>query len=255
LGQKVSPIGLRVGLTRDWESRWFATSHYKDNLIEDINIRKFLQSSLIDAAVSSIEIERAADRVKVDIFTARPGIVIGKKGNNINELRQILERMTSKQLQINIQEIKKPELNARLIAQSIAQQLESRVSYRKAMKKAVAAALRAGAKGIRVQCGGRLAGAEMARREWYREGRVPLHTIRANIDYGTYQAHTTFGCIGVKVWVYLGDVKASGEKESVKPPVETISDVESYEETETETEAALSSGKEDEIEDVVTETS
>jgi small subunit ribosomal protein S3 len=253
LGQKVSPIGLRVGLTRDWESRWFATSHYKDNLIEDINIRKFLQSSLIDAAVSSIEIERAADKVKVDIFTARPGIVIGKKGNNINELRKILEQMTSKQLQINIQEIKKPEINARLIAQSIAQQLESRVSYRKAMKKAVAAALRAGAKGIRVQCGGRLAGAEMARREWYREGRVPLHTLCANIDYGIYQAHTTFGCIGVKVWVYLGDVKSSRGDEIVKQPVETISNVESYEQTETE--ATMSKEKEDEIEDVITETS
>ncbi|MCL5985318.1 MAG: 30S ribosomal protein S3 [Actinobacteria bacterium] len=253
MGQKVSPIGLRVGLIRDWESRWFATSHYKSNLIEDINIRRFLQSNLRDAAVSGIEIERAADKVKIDIFTARPGIVIGKKGNNINELRQELERMTGKQLQINIQEIKKPEINARLIAQSIAQQLESRVSYRKAMKKAVAAALRVGAKGIRVQCGGRLAGTEMARREWYREGRVPLHTLRANIDYGTCQAHTTFGCIGVKVWVYLGDVKASGEKENTKPPVETISDVESYEEIETE--ATLSSRKEEEIKDVITETS
>jgi len=253
LGQKVSPIGLRVGVTRDWESRWFATSQYRTNLIEDINIRKFLQENLSDAAVANIEIERAAEKVKIDIFTARPGIVIGKKGNNINELRQKLEHMTGKQLQINIQEIKRPEINARLIAQSIAQQLESRVSYRKAMKKAVAAAIRAGAKGVKVQCGGRLSGAEMARREWYREGRVPLHTIRANIDYGTYQAHTTFGCIGVKAWIYLGDVKVSGEKESIKPPVETIGDVESYEVTQDE--ITQPSGKEDEIEDVTTETS
>jgi len=253
LGHKVSPIGLRVGIIRDWESRWFATSQYKDNLIEDINIRKFLHSNLSDAAVSSIEIERAADKIKVDIFTARPGIVIGKKGNHINELRQILEKMTSKQLQINIQEIKKPEINARLIAQSIAQQLESRVSYRKAMKKAVAAALRAGAKGVRVQCGGRLAGAEMARREWYREGRVPLHTIYANIDYGVYQAHTTFGCIGVKVWIYLGDVKSVEEKEIVKQPVETINDIDSYEGTESEVD--VSERKDDEIEDVIAETS
>lgn len=217
-------MGMRIGIINDWKSKWFTSSAYADYLREDMEIRNYLEQNLSNAAISKIEVERASDKLKIDIFSARPGIVIGKKGSSINEIRKYIEDMTHKVAQINIQEVKTPELDARLVAQSIAQQLESRVSYRKAMKKAVSAAMRAGAKGIKVSCGGRLAGAEMARTEWYREGRVPLHTLRANIDYGFYLARTTFGCIGVKVWIYLGDVLVSSEEAAQRAAAERAKD-------------------------------
>ncbi|MCL6471730.1 MAG: 30S ribosomal protein S3 [Firmicutes bacterium] len=206
MGQKVHPRGLRVGIIENWRSRWFVSKGFDKVLGEDIKIRNILERKLARAAISKIEIERAGDRVKVDIFTARPGIVIGKRGAEVEILRGELEKMTGKQVQINIEEVKRPELDATLVAQSIAEQLEARVGFRRAMKKAVTQAMKSGAQGIKVQCAGRLGGAEMARTEWYREGRVPLHTLRANIDYGFAEALTTFGRIGVKVWIYKGDV-------------------------------------------------
>jgi len=214
MGQKVNPIGLRIGIIEDWKSRWFAGKEYTQYLGEDIKIREHISKRLARAGISKVEIERTGDRIKVDIFTARPGIVIGKGGSEVDVLRADIEEITQKQTQINIQEVKKPELDANLVAQNIAEQLEARVSFRRAMKKAVTSALRSGAQGVRVSCAGRLGGAEMARREWYREGRVPLHTLRANVDYGFAEAYTTFGRIGVKVWVYKGDVlPAEKEKE------------------------------------------
>lgn len=214
MGQKVNPIGLRIGIIEDWKSRWFAGKEYAQYLGEDIKIREHISKRLARAGISKVEIERTGDRVKVDIFTARPGIVIGKGGSEVDALRADIEKITQKQTQINIQEVKKPELDANLVAQNIAEQLEARVSFRRAMKKAVTSALRSGAQGVRVSCAGRLGGAEMARREWYREGRVPLHTLRANVDYGFAEAYTTFGRIGVKVWIYKGDVlPAEKEKE------------------------------------------
>lgn len=206
MGQKVNPNGLRIGINRDWESRWFATKDFAKFVYEDIRIRKLINTQIANSGISKIEIERTSDEVKVDVFTSKPGVVIGKRGTTINDMKIMLQKEVGKSVQLNIIEVKKPELVAKLVSEGIASQLEGRVSFRKAMKKAVSLTLKAGAKGIKVQCSGRLGGAEMARREWYREGRVPLHTLRAAIDYGLSEANTTFGKIGVKVWIYLGDV-------------------------------------------------
>ena len=208
MGQKVYPTGFRLGITENWRSRWFAEKNYAETLGTDLEIRTFLSKRLSRAAVSRVEIERAGDKVKVIILTARPGIVIGKKGAEIDGLRTELEKVAGVekgQRSVDVIEIKRPELDANLVAQSIAEQLEGRVAFRRAMRKAVQSARKAGAKGIRIQCSGRLGGAEMGRREWYREGRVPLHTLRAKIDYGTATAHTTMGSCGIKVWIYLGE--------------------------------------------------
>ena len=209
MGQKVYPTGFRLGITEDWRSRWFAGKDYAATLGNDLAIRKFLEKRLSRAAVSRVEIERAGDKVKVIILTARPGVVIGKKGAEIDGLRADLEKVAGVekgQLSVDVIEVKRPELDASLVAQSIAEQLEGRVAFRRAMRKAVQSARKAGAKGIRIQCAGRLGGAEMSRREWYREGRVPLHTLRAKIDYGFATAATTMGSIGIQVWVYHGEV-------------------------------------------------
>ena len=211
MGQKVNPYGFRLGITTDHVSRWFsdstkAGSRYADYLAEDIKIRQLLQKSLDRAGVSRIEIERTRDRVRVDIHTARPGIVIGRRGAEAERIRADLEKLTGKQIQLNILEVKNPEADAQLVAQGIAEQLSARVAFRRAMRKGLQGAQRAGAKGVRIQVSGRLGGAEMSRSEFYREGRVPLHTLRANIDYGFYEAKTTFGRIGVKVWIYKGDI-------------------------------------------------
>ncbi|HIS39755.1 MAG TPA: 30S ribosomal protein S3 [Candidatus Aphodovivens avistercoris] len=206
MGQKVSPTGFRLGITEDWRSRWYADKDYAKNLENDMAIRNFLNKRLARAAVSKVEIERAGDKVKVLITTARPGIVIGKKGAEIDALRKELEKIASGTVSIEVVEVKRPELDAALIAQSVAEQLEGRVAFRRAMRKAVQSARKSGAKGIRIQCSGRLGGAEMSRREWYREGRVPLHTLRAKIDYGFSTARTQMGAIGVQVWVYHGEV-------------------------------------------------
>ena len=208
MGQKVYPTGFRLGITENWRSRWYADKNYAETLGNDLEIRKYLKKRLSRAAVSRVEIERAGDKVKIIIFTARPGIVIGKKGSEIETLRHDLEKVVGGEkghLSVDVIEIKRPELDAALVAQSVAEQLEGRVAFRRAMRKAVQTARKSGAKGIRIQCSGRLGGAEMGRREWYREGRVPLHTLRAKIDYGTAVAHTTMGACGVKVWIYLGE--------------------------------------------------
>ncbi|MDM8301001.1 30S ribosomal protein S3 [Collinsella tanakaei] len=208
MGQKVYPTGFRLGITENWRSRWYAGKNYAETLGNDLEIRKYLKKRLSRAAVSRVEIERAGDKVKIVIYTARPGIVIGKKGAEIDNLRHDLEKVVGVDrghLSVDVIEIKRPELDATLVAQSIAEQLEGRVAFRRAMRKAVQTARKSGAKGIRIQCSGRLGGAEMGRREWYREGRVPLHTLRAKIDYGTAVAHTTMGACGVKVWIYLGE--------------------------------------------------
>ena len=206
MGQKVSPTGFRLGITEEWRSRWYADKDYAKNLANDLAIRKFLDKQLARAAVSKIEIERAGDKIKIIVTTARPGVVIGKKGAEIDSLRKKLEKVANGPVSIEVVEVKRPELDAALIAQSVAEQLEGRVAFRRAMRKAVQSARKAGAKGIRIQCSGRLGGAEMSRREWYREGRVPLHTLRAKIDYGFATAATTMGSIGVQVWVYHGEV-------------------------------------------------
>jgi small subunit ribosomal protein S3 len=207
MGQKINPYGFRLGVTREWKSRWFSDREYKDYLTEDWKIRRALMGKLESAAVSRIEIERTRDKVRVDIHTARPGIVIGRRGAQADELRQLLTKITGNpRVQLNIVEIKTPELDAALIAQGVADQLANRIAFRRAMKRAVQNAQRAGALGIRVQCSGRLGGAEMSRTEWYREGRVPLHTLRADIDYGFREARTSSGRVGVKVWIYKGDI-------------------------------------------------
>src|SRR6186997_2439361 len=207
MGQKINPYGFRLGITTDWKSRWFSEREYKQYLTEDWTIRRALMQKLESAAVSRIEIERTRDKVRVDIHTARPGIVIGRRGAQADELRALLTDITgNNKVQLNIVEIKSPELDAALIAQGVADQLAGRVAFRRAMKRAVQNAQKAGAQGIRVQCSGRLGGAEMSRTEWYREGRVPLHTLRADIDYGFREARTTAGRIGVKVWIYKGDI-------------------------------------------------
>ncbi len=207
MGQKVNPYGFRLGITTDWKSRWYADKEYQDYLIEDWKIRDFLRTELPHAAISRIEVERTRDRLRVDVHTARPGIVIGRRGSEADRLRTRLGKISGNpKVQLNIQEIKQPELEAALIAQGVADQLAGRVAFRRAMKRAVQNAQKAGALGIRVQCSGRLGGSEMARTEWYREGRVPLHTLRADIDYGFREARTTAGRIGVKVWLYKGDI-------------------------------------------------
>lgn len=206
MGQKVHPTGLRLGVIKTWDSRWFSEKNYASLLHEDINIRKIVKDRLMHAGVSRVEIERAGQKAKVNIYTARPGIIIGKKGAEVDKLKKDLEVMTGKQMYINIQEIRRPELDAQLVSENIALQLERRIAFRRAMKKAVTSALRLGALGIKITCSGRLAGAEIARTEWYREGRVPLHTLRADIQYGFFEAKTTMGQIGVKVLIYRGDV-------------------------------------------------
>jgi small subunit ribosomal protein S3 len=208
MGQKVSPVGLRLGINRTWDSRWFADENYADLLREDLKIREYLHKRLAQAGVSRIVIERPAKKARITIHTARPGVVIGKKGADIDKIRQELAKLTKADVHLNIVEIRKPELDAKLVADGIAQQLERRVSTRRAMKRAVQSAVRLGAQGIRINCGGRLGGAEIARAVWYREGRVPLHTLRAHVDFGTATAKTTYGVCGVKVWIYKGDILA-----------------------------------------------
>jgi small subunit ribosomal protein S3 len=210
VGQKVNPHGFRLGITTDWVSRWYADKNYAEYVKEDVAIRRMMGKGMERAGISKVEIERTRDRVRVDIHTARPGIVIGRRGAEADRIRGDLEKLTGKQVQLNILEVKNPESDAQLVAQGVAEQLSSRVSFRRAMRKSMQSAMKnPGVKGIRVQCAGRLGGAEMSRSEFYREGRVPLHTLRANIDYGIYEAKTTFGRIGVKVWIYKGDVVQS----------------------------------------------
>ncbi len=206
MGQKVHPIGFRLGIIKEWDSRWYAESEYSSLVLEDKKIRKFLKERLYHAGISRIQIERAANKVRIRIHTARPGIVIGKKGAEIENLKREMEKFIKREILIDIQEVRRPEIDAQLVAENIALQLERRVAFRRAMKKSVSTALRFGALGIKVACAGRLAGAEMARREWYREGRVPLHTLRADIDYGFAIAKTTYGVIGVKVWIFKGEI-------------------------------------------------
>ncbi|MFT8872722.1 MAG: 30S ribosomal protein S3 [Sporolactobacillus sp.] len=206
MGQKINPIGFRIGVIRDWESKWYADKNYAEYLHEDIKIRKYVENRLKDAAVSSIELERAANRINITIRTAKPGMVIGKGGTEVEELRKALNDLTGKRVHVNIFEIKQADLDAKLVAENIAKQLEGRISWRRAQKQTLQRAMRAGAKGIKTQVAGRLGGADMARTEDYSEGTVPLHTLRADIDYGTAEADTTYGKIGVKVWIYRGEV-------------------------------------------------
>lgn len=206
MGQKVHPIGFRLGITKTWVSRWYAEKEYPKFIVEDYNIRSFIKNKLYHAGISKIEIERAVNRVHIKIHTARPGVVIGKKGAEIEKIKSDLERKLKRETMIDVLEVRHPEIDAQLVAENIALQLERRVAFRRAMKRAVTTALRFGAKGIKVECSGRLGGAEMARTEWYREGRVPLHTLRADIDYGLAEAKTTYGIIGVKVWIFKGGI-------------------------------------------------
>lgn len=214
MGQKVNPIGLRVGVIRTWDSRWYANKAlYAEQLHEDIRLRKYLKTKLKHAGIAKIEMERAAKKLKVIISTARPGVVIGKKGSGIDSLKADVQRLTDSEVFINIQEIRKPDVDAQLVSENVAMQLEKRISWRRAMKKAMAAAIRGGVRGVKVQVSGRLDGAEIARTEWYNEKSVPLHTLRADIDYGTAESLTAYGIIGVKVWLYKGDVLSAREVE------------------------------------------
>src|SRR6201988_5057622 len=213
MGQKVHPSGVRLGINRTWDSRWFARKEYGNLLLDDLGLRKFLHQRLNQAGVSRIVIERAARKTRITIHSARPGVVIGKKGADIEKLRTDIAKMTNSEVSLNILEIRKPEIDAKLIADGIAQQLERRVAFRRAMKRAVQSALRLGALGIRINCSGRLGGNEIARMEWYREGRVPLHTLRADVDYGIASALTTYGVIGIKVWIFKGEILGDKEKE------------------------------------------
>jgi small subunit ribosomal protein S3 len=206
LGQKVNPIGFRLGVIKTWDSKWYAEADYAKLLHEDLKLRDFLKKRLYNSGVSKIEIERAANKAKINIYTARPGLIIGKKGSEVETLKKDLAKLTDKEVFLNIQEIRKPELDAQLVAENVALQLERRIAFRRAMKKSVTTALKFGAKGIRITCSGRLGGAEMSRTEWYREGRVPLHTLRADIDYGFAEAKTTYGIIGIKVLIFKGEV-------------------------------------------------
>lgn len=206
MGQKVNPIGLRLGIVKTWESRWFSSKKYSDYILEDYNIRKFIKKKLHHAGITRIEIERSSKRVRLRIYTARPGIVIGKKGAEIEQLKKELEKKISQEALIDIQEVRKPEIDAQLVAENVALQIERRVAFRRAMKRGVSSAMRFGAKGVKIICAGRLGGAEMARTEWYKEGRVPLHTLRADIDYGFTEAKTTYGIIGVKVFIFKGEI-------------------------------------------------
>jgi len=215
LGQKVHPVSFRLGINRTWDSKWFAKKEYSDFIFEDFNIRKFLKKKLLQAGVSKIEIERAASKVRIRIYAARPGIIIGKKGVEIERLKTDLEKMIKRVVILDIQEVRKAEVDAQLVAENVAMQLVRRIAFRRAMKKSVSSALRFGAQGIKISCSGRLGGAEMARREWYREGRVPLHTIRADIDYGFAEAFTTYGVIGVKVIIFKGEILPDKNKKAV----------------------------------------
>jgi len=206
LGQKVNPISFRLGVIKTWDSRWYAKADYAKLLHEDLKLRAFLKKRLYNSGVSKIEIERAANKAKINIFTARPGLIIGKKGSEVETLKKDLAKLTDTEIYLNIQEVRKPELDAQLVAEKVAMQLERRIAFRRAMKKSVTSSLKFGAKGIRITCSGRLGGAEMSRTEWYREGRVPLHTLRADIDYGFAEAKTTYGIIGVKVLIFKGEV-------------------------------------------------
>ncbi len=215
MGQKTHPIGNRLGIIKTWDSRWFAAKGYNDLLLEDITIRKKLKERLFHAGVPKIEIERAGQNMRIIIYTARPGIIIGKKGSEVEKLRKDLKGMTGKEVSIDIKEIRKPEVDAQLVAENVAIQLEKRIAFRRAMKKSVASALRFGTLGVKISCSGRLSGAEIARSEWYREGRVPLHTFRADIHYGFAKARTTYGIIGVKVWMYHGDILPESKSKEV----------------------------------------
>ena len=209
MGQKVNPNGLRLGINKTWDSRWFAgKKDYARLLHEDLEIREYIMEKLAAADIARVVIERPAQKARVTIYTARPGVIIGKKGQDIESLKKQLQRLTGSEVNLNIVEVRKPELDAALVASGVAQQLEKRISFRRAMKRAVQTALRLGAQGIRVTCSGRLGGAEIARVEWYREGRVPLHTLRADVDYGTATAHTAYGCCGIKVWIFKGEIMA-----------------------------------------------
>src|SRR5882724_4691190 len=213
MGQKVHPKGFRLGIIEQWDSKWFARREYPQLLHEDLRIRKFLKERLYHAGISKVEIERAANKAKINIYTARPGIVIGKKGAEIEKLKSELGRLTKRESFINIHEVRRPDVDAQLVAENVALQLERRVAFRRAMKEAVGRAMRMGAQGVKVRCAGRLGGAEIARTEWYREGRVPLHTLRADISYGLAEAKTTYGIIGVKVWIFRGEVLTRDEEQ------------------------------------------
>ena len=219
MGQKVHPKGFRLNVIEQWESRWFAGREYADMLHEDVKVRNFLKARLYHAGVSRIEIERAANKAKINIHTARPGIVIGKKGAEIEKLKQELAKLTSRECFVNIHEVRRPDVEAQLVAENVALQLERRVAFRRAMKEAVARAMRMGAQGIRIQTAGRLGGSEIARREWYREGRVPLHTLRADVNYGFAEARCSYGVIGVRVWIFRGEVLTKQEEEQRNAPV------------------------------------
>ena len=210
MGQKTNPVGLRLGIVRTWDSKWFASKNYAEILEEDLIIKKYIKKRLHQAGISRILIERAADKTTVSIRTARPGLVIGRRGAQVDQLKDELQHLTGKQVFLNIEEVKRPDGDAQLVAEHIAKQLEQRVSFRRAMKRAMSSAMRSGAQGVKIMCKGRLGGAEMARKEGYREGRVPLHTLRADIDYATATAHTTYGCVGVKVWIFNGEVLHKG---------------------------------------------
>jgi len=213
LGQKVNPIGLRLGIVKTWESKWYAGKNYSAYIFEDFKIRKFLKQKLYHAGISRVEIERSSNRIRLRIYTSRPGIIIGKKGAEIGQLKKILEKMVKYEVLIDIQEVRKPETDAQLVAENVALQIERRVAFRRAMKRCVSSAMRFGAKGIKIICSGRLGGAEMARREWYKEGRIPLHTLRADIDYGFVEAQTTYGIIGVKVFIFKGEILKKDQTE------------------------------------------
>ena len=217
MGQKVHPHGLRIGVIKTWDSKWFADKNYQQYLLEDIKVREFVKEKLFTAGISRVEIERSSNRMVVIIHTAKPGMVIGRAGSNIELLKKDIKKMTTSDLDIKIQEVKQPDMDATLVAENIAAQLERRIAFRRAMKQSVTRTMRMGAKGIKVQVGGRLGGAEIARSEGYREGSIPLHTLRADIDYGTAEAHTTYGRIGVKVWIYKGEVLPTSKEPVVQP--------------------------------------
>jgi small subunit ribosomal protein S3 len=214
LGQKVNPIGLRLGIVKTWESRWYAGKSYADYILEDYKIRKFVKNKLHHAGISKVEIERSSKHIRLRVFTSRPGIVIGKKGAEISQLKKEIEKKVSHEVMIDIQEVRKPEIDAQLVAENVALQIERRVAFRRAMKRGVSSAMRFGAKGVKIRCSGRLGGAEMARTEWYKEGRIPLHTLRADIDYGFIEARTTYGIIGVKVFIFKGEIL---KKDTIEP--------------------------------------
>jgi len=222
MGQKTNPVGFRLGINRTWDSRWFSSKEYSKWLDEDIKVRSYIKRRLFKAGVARVEIERSGGKALVNIFTARPGMVIGRKGSEVDLLRAELKALCGRDVQINIKDVKKPELNAQLVAEHIAMQLQQRVAFRRAMKKTIQSAMRMGAQGIKVQCAGRLGGSEIARSEGYHEGRVPLHTLRADIDFARSTAHTTFGCVGVKVWIYKGEVFPEEFKKSLQKAGEGV---------------------------------